>query len=104
MGNTITVAIAANLGCMHEYYTGTPPIISVLPVIFFLAPGTPTFVAIMRQIHQAEGDDIRGTDIWGDLVLQGVSYAIGLHSAKALWRAMNIDRARTVAILECDHC
>jgi len=97
VNNIITVSLAAHLGSLHEYFTGVPPLICVLPVIFFLAPGSPTFLCVLQAIHNAEGDAMKGMDLWSDLVMQGLSYAVGLHLATAIWRPVNFRRARTLA-------
>eukprot|EP00931_Biecheleriopsis_adriatica_P088508 TRINITY_DN62811_c0_g1_i1.p1 TRINITY_DN62811_c0_g1~~TRINITY_DN62811_c0_g1_i1.p1 ORF type:complete len:634 (+),score=76.68 TRINITY_DN62811_c0_g1_i1:25-1926(+) len=99
--NVIVVSVNAHLGSLHEYLTGTPPILSVMPVIFFLAPGSGTMLCILRTIHKAEGDEsLPWQDLWAGLVMQGLSYAIGLHLATAIWRPMNFKRARAIAANE----
>eukprot|EP00930_Biecheleria_cincta_P099704 TRINITY_DN91309_c0_g1_i1.p1 TRINITY_DN91309_c0_g1~~TRINITY_DN91309_c0_g1_i1.p1 ORF type:complete len:624 (-),score=79.17 TRINITY_DN91309_c0_g1_i1:65-1936(-) len=100
VNNVLVVSFAAHLGSFHEYLTGTPPITVIVPVVFFLAPGSGTMVCILRWIHKDEGDAVQPQDLWGDLVMQGLSYAIGLHLATAIWRPLNFRRARRVTLQE----
>lgn len=100
VNNVLVVSLTAHLGSLNEYLTGTPPIIVIVPVVFFLAPGSGTMVCILRWIHKDEGDSVQLTDLWGDLVMQGLSYAIGLHLATAIWRPLNFRRATRVTLQE----
>merc|ERR1712194_531193 len=88
--NAIGVFIAGNLGSAHEYVTGTPACLSVLPVILVYAPGSGAVKSMLVSVHASVGDvDAKAlfdSNVWGELVLQGVSYAFGMYLAVVIWR------------------
>mmetsp|Transcript_92790 Transcript_92790/g.276817 ORF Transcript_92790/g.276817 Transcript_92790/m.276817 type:complete len:592 (+) Transcript_92790:68-1843(+) len=91
--NVLTVFLAGTLASLYDFLTAVPASISVLPVICFLAPGAGTLKAIIASLHRAAHDQVDSADLWGDLVLEGMSYAVGLHLATALWRPLYLRRA-----------
>lgn len=88
------VFFASTLGCFHEYFTGTPAVVSVLPVVMALAPGSGAVKSILQSVHRYHGNTVVVSDLWGSLVLEGLSYAVGLHMAIAMWRPRNFRQAR----------
>lgn len=91
--NFLGVFIAGNLGSLHEYLTGTPACLSVLPVVLVYAPGSGAVKSMLVGLHASVGDvDMQAlvhSNVWGDLVLQGVSYAFGMYLAVVIWRPLN---------------
>lgn len=93
--NFLGVFIAGNLGSLHEYLTGTPACLTVLPVVLVYAPGSGAVKSMLVAIHVSMHDLTDQVDsvealfhanVWGDLVLQGVSYAFGMYCAVVIWR------------------
>jgi len=92
VSNFIGCFIAGNLGSFHEFLSGTPAILTVLPVVLVYAPGAAAVKGMLAALHSASGDlDPKGLEqanVWGDLLLQGVSYAFGMYLAGVIWRPM----------------
>merc|ERR1712039_894722 len=62
--NCIGVFLAGNLGYLHEFVTGTPAILTVLPVVLVYAPGAAAVKSMLAALHNASGDFHTSTDIW----------------------------------------
>lgn len=93
--NVICVFIAGNLASALEYAVGSPPaMVSVLPLILFLAPGGPCVKSILQGLWNTQEEGVSHADLWQGLVLEGLSYAVGLHLAISIWRPMVFRRAR----------
>jgi len=93
--NVICVFIAGNLASALEYAVGSPPaMVSVLPLILFLAPGGPCVKSILQGLRNTQDQGVSHADLWQGLVLEGLSYAVGLHLAISIWRPLVSSRAR----------
>ncbi|KAK3281639.1 hypothetical protein CYMTET_10580 [Cymbomonas tetramitiformis] len=80
IANAIVTFVGTNLGCGFEYMTGGSHVQILLPIIVILAPGAGALVKVMHQIN---GDGTN--DAWFDLLMQGVSFALGQTLAAELW-------------------
>ena len=102
--NALAMFIAGDLGSLCEYVTTTPAVLSVLPVVLVLAPGSGAVKSVLQtmHVHINETDTSHGHAVapWDDMVLEGVSYAVGLYVAAVIWRPVNhrrhVPRARNL--------
>lgn len=93
--NVICCFIAGNLASALECAVGSPPaMVSVLPLILFLAPGGPCVKSILQGLRNTQDQGVSHADLWQGLVLEGLSYAVGLHLSVSMWRTMVFKRAR----------
>lgn len=84
--NIFGMFIGGNLGSLHEYLTGAPSCISIIPVILMLAPGSGAVKSVLDTLQYDLGNGNVVASLWGNLVLDGVAYAVGLYLAAMIWR------------------
>jgi len=77
--------VAGNLASMGEYITGTPSVLSIIPVSLMLAPGSHVVLAALQPVQVAT----ESVEPFGDLVKQCVAYASGLVIALQIWKPLS---------------
>ena len=85
--NVVVLIVAGTLAVMLELFNGCPSCISVIPVVLILAPGSGAIKISLGDMQQLNGVADLSIGIWDDLVLESVSYAVGLYVVLELWKA-----------------
>jgi len=104
--NIIGMFVAANFGCMYEYLTGMPAVTSIIPVLLTLAPGSPVVLNILALMQVEAGvpdAKLPSVDAVTYLWLLGVSYALGLYMALALWKPLLVPKEVAPELQELVH-
>lgn len=83
--DSIALFVAANLAYLHEYYTSSPAILAILPILLILAPGSHVLLSILSSVQRSAKILVMVEPVL-DLLLQGVAYAVGLTLAMRLWK------------------
>mmetsp|Transcript_22 Transcript_22/g.60 ORF Transcript_22/g.60 Transcript_22/m.60 type:complete len:562 (+) Transcript_22:402-2087(+) len=102
VSNAISLFVGANLSYLHEYFspTGLSHQAVQLPITVLLAPGAGAFRAVVQAIDAASpGGSPAGPpgDALFQLMMQGVSFAIGEKVAHSLWASALSRRASSRA-------
>ena len=101
--SAITMFTTGFLAGLLELLTGAPSSTSIIPVVLILAPGS-TAVRISLKDMQLSGsvtDAVLGLGIWDNLILQCVSFAVGLFlSLEMLKPALRYKREFRAAIIK----
>ena len=97
VSNTIALFVGANLGFAHEYFSpiGLSHQVVLLPITVLLAPGAGAFKAVVAAINAScsGGSKAVMSDALFDLMMQGVSFAVGESLAHSLWASALANRA-----------
>jgi hypothetical protein len=85
--NIIGLFVATNLACLTEYITMVPAVTSIIPVLLVLAPGSVVVLDLLKLIQVDNNvSGVGNEEVTSKLWMLGVSYALGMYIALALWK------------------
>jgi len=85
----IGLFVAGNLASLGEFMTGTPSVLSIIPVLLMLAPGSHVVLSVLESVQQEQDVDGVNVESFQGLMMQGVAYATGLVLALQMWKPLN---------------
>ena len=83
--NFIGLFVGTNLASALQYFTATPAVSNLIPVLLILAPGSGAVLSVVQQLHNTAGDPVTQANFWNELALEGLSYALGMYVGFAIW-------------------
>ena len=94
--DAIALFVSSNLAYIYEYFTQSPAILAILPVLLILAPGSHVVLSILSEVQRSARLQVLVEPVL-ELLLQGVAYAVGMTLAMRLWRPLLQRRAKRLA-------
>lgn len=94
--DAIALFTASNLAYIYEYFTKSPAILAILPVLLILAPRSHVVLSILSEVQRSARLQVLVQPVL-DLLLQGVAYAVGMTLAMRLWRPLLRRKAKRLA-------